>query len=204
MAPRCKAVPSLAASIAGVSLLLSSAAPHVLAQPTSMVKVHVHCEVAEGPRLTNCRVVSPRALDEAKQATLAQMEEHAPSCALRRERVGSGFERDLWISDTLAAWERLATLNFGPDWAERPDASIFKRVYPSGTGGRGGRVVLHCTVTLSGEPGDCAVISEEPRGFGFGDAALKASRYFCWRPQVINGQPVGTGTMDVPMSFPPS
>jgi protein TonB len=61
--------------------------------------------------------------------------------------------------------------------------------------------VLRCTVTVDGNVTNCSVTSETPTGQGFGEAALKLSRYFQMRPKTVDGAPVGGATVNIGIPF---
>jgi protein TonB len=65
---------------------------------------------------------------------------------------------------------------------------------------KSGRVVLACTIAANGSI-DCAVASETPEGWGFGDAAMKMARLFQIAPMTVNGQPTAGGKINVPITF---
>jgi len=90
----------------------------------------------------------------------------------------------------------------GPQWLERPDAVAFERFYPPVALHQGvvGRVVLECAVHLD-TTAACTVNSEEPRGWGFADAALAMAQSFRISPARADGRPVVGGRMRVPLRF---
>jgi protein TonB len=89
-----------------------------------------------------------------------------------------------------------------PSWIERPNASDFTRYYPPRalSDGQGGRVLLSCVVGANGRI-DCSVASEDPSGYGFGQAALRISRHFRMSPRLEDGRPTEGGRVRVPISF---
>ncbi|MBI1250768.1 MAG: TonB family protein [Alphaproteobacteria bacterium] len=89
-----------------------------------------------------------------------------------------------------------------PQWLERPNARDFERFYPSRAleRERQGRVVLDCVVRADGRI-NCSVSSEDPSGWGFGDAALRISERFRMSPQTVNGEPTEGGRVRVPIQF---
>jgi protein TonB len=60
---------------------------------------------------------------------------------------------------------------------------------------------IKCTVTACGTLENCEVLSEDPPGYGFGEAALGMSKLFKMRPQTKGGQPVGGATVVIPLKF---
>lgn len=63
-----------------------------------------------------------------------------------------------------------------------------------------GKVVLTCARIVDRRPDGCAVMSEEPLEYGFGEAALKMSRFFRLSPETINGVQTDEATT-IPVSF---
>lgn len=76
-----------------------------------------------------------------------------------------------------------------PHWLRRP--RDLARYYPRRALERGveGRVVLNCAVDVRGALA-CAVASETPANWGFGEAALRISRDYRMVPAVQDGRPV--------------
>lgn len=89
-----------------------------------------------------------------------------------------------------------------PQWLERPDARDFARYYPERALERGqeGRVNLACIVAADGRI-SCSVTSEDPSGWGFGEAALRISRHFRMAPATRDGAPTSGGRVNVPIRF---
>jgi len=90
----------------------------------------------------------------------------------------------------------------GMRWLQRPSSQDFNRYYPPRAMEREqeGRVVLDCLVDSNGRI-SCAVVSEDPTGWGFGDAALRISRNFRAAAQTEDGRPTSGGRVRVPISF---
>lgn len=66
----------------------------------------------------------------------------------------------------------------------------------------GGRATLACRVRLDTTLSDCRLVDETPRGMGFGQAALAASRYFRFRPPTQNGAPIDGREVRVGVEWP--
>lgn len=89
-----------------------------------------------------------------------------------------------------------------PTWLERPNARDFERYYPPRALERNqeGRVSLDCIVAADGRI-SCTVTSEDPTGWGFGEAALRISRHFRMAPATRDGVPTSGGRVRVPIRF---
>lgn len=59
---------------------------------------------------------------------------------------------------------------------------------------------MDCVVTRKGRLKGCKKISEDPSGFGFGDAELYLAPYFEMVPATVGGKPVES-EITVPMRF---
>jgi TonB family protein len=90
-----------------------------------------------------------------------------------------------------------------PDWVQKPDGATVERYYPAYPWGAGveGRATIECVVTVEGTTADCKVISEDPRGAGFGEAVISMATTFRFRPKTIDGKPVGGAKVVVPIKF---
>ena len=54
-----------------------------------------------------------------------------------------------------------------------------------------GRVVVNCVIRIDQRLDDCRIVEESPRGFGFGEQALRATAFFRYRPPMTaSGRPI--------------
>ncbi len=95
-----------------------------------------------------------------------------------------------------------ATIITNPDWEVKPTQDEAERLFPERAQRMGvnGRANLHCRISVL-HLAYCTVTDESPSGFGFGEAAIKLSRYFRLRPLTRNGLAVEGGVADLPVDF---
>ncbi|MBS0360913.1 MAG: energy transducer TonB [Proteobacteria bacterium] len=90
-----------------------------------------------------------------------------------------------------------------PDWRHGPSGADLIRSYPKAAlaAHLEGRAVLHCGVAATGDLMGCRVVSEDPAGYGFGEAALSLAPKFKMKPQLRDGAPTSEGQINLPIHF---
>jgi len=83
-------------------------------------------------------------------------------------------------------------------------ANDLAQVYPAEAAKQhiGGRVMLNCMIDIQGEATSCAIVSETPQGYGFGDAALALAPKLVFKPGTRDGEPIALAVR-IPISFSP-
>lgn len=89
-----------------------------------------------------------------------------------------------------------------PRWTSTPTPESLGNAFPAFAADAGieGKVRLKCVMAVSGVLENCSVISEFPRGLGFGTAALSLSDEFRGAPSTRDGVPV-RADVAFPISF---
>jgi TonB family protein len=93
-------------------------------------------------------------------------------------------------------------MNGADDWVHKPDNATILSVWPAGAyeARVSGKAMLSCKVDTHGLAEECEVVSEYPKGLGFGDAALRLRPTFKLKPAMGPSGPVTT-MMNIPVEF---
>lgn len=108
------------------------------------------------------------------------------------------------LAGLLAPGAAQAQFRLAPDWAEKPDAERLSDRYPKLAQGLSlqGKVLLSCRVTIpTGVVQRCSVLDEQPKGLGFGAAALAMTRDFQMRPPLAPGARDPGDEVRIPINF---
>lgn len=89
-----------------------------------------------------------------------------------------------------------------PDWRRKPSAKDLMAVWPAEAYAMGleGGAMLDCLVSQIGSVTDCVVVSEWPKGAGFGAAALAMTPQFTMWPAEKDGKAIVTDVA-IPINF---
>jgi protein TonB len=92
---------------------------------------------------------------------------------------------------------------FSPRWIDKPTGAEYAAFYPKAAARAGvpGRATIRCVVRRDGRLADCAIISEDPVGMGFGDATLRVALKFRMGPTDGKGDPVVGRRVVLPLKF---
>jgi TonB family protein len=90
-----------------------------------------------------------------------------------------------------------------PDWSSKPTAVDLARLYPRKASdlGKEGMVAMRCRVGKTGALSACMIVSEAPKGIGFGKATLQMAPLFRMKPKTVSGKPVGGALVTIPVKF---
>jgi hypothetical protein len=98
---------------------------------------------------------------------------------------------------------------YDPLWLTRVDPNGVAKLFPAAAAAAGlktGVGTVQCAVRHDGGLTDCAVVSEQPEGLGFGDAALQVASVMKMNPWTAEGDPVDGARIRLPvrLELPPS
>lgn len=93
-------------------------------------------------------------------------------------------------------------ISANPDWQVKPDYKDIYWAFPPRAVAerRAGRAVITCEVSIQGAAEACKVVSEEPAGYGFGEAAVALTSKMLFKPKIECGKVV-PATIQVPIAF---
>jgi TonB family protein len=93
-------------------------------------------------------------------------------------------------------------MDTGDDWIHKPDNATILSVWPASAYEKrvSGKATLNCKVDAHGLAEECEVLSEYPKGLGFGSAALLLRPTFKLKPAMGPDGPV-TAMMTIPIEF---
>ena len=91
-----------------------------------------------------------------------------------------------------------------PIWIKQVDPNSIQKLFPEAAAKAGykvGRASVECTVAADGTLSGCATATEDPAGFGFGDAALEVAGVMQMSPWTKQGAPVEGARINLPIKF---
>jgi TonB family protein len=164
--------------------LLKAKWPHEAAGGLIYGKVLLDCGVGANGFATDCKVKASEPSNPAFERAALEL---APLYKARDPKV------------SRALLEVSVRYDEKPDWLRRPSLDDMEFVWPrsAAAAGMSGRAMLKCIVNKQGLLQDCTVKSQEPAGWGFGEAALMLTPTMLFKPATLNGQPT-----DAEINFP--
>ncbi|MBS0298223.1 MAG: TonB family protein [Proteobacteria bacterium] len=87
-------------------------------------------------------------------------------------------------------------------WSQLPGLADFEALYPAKAKAQGvmtGVGVVSCQVAVGGALEECRLVSENPEGLGFGEAAMKLVAGFRLNPWTDDGRPVDGARISIPV-----
>lgn len=165
----------------------------------------IGCDVTVEGFLQNCKVLSESPKDYAFGAAGLQITPQlrmTPMIRGGKPVPGGTVEIPInWGAPSPGSDFNSTPVVLDPPWTRVPTQAELNAAWPkSAAGASHGQVALRCVLVRTGQLRSCGVISEEPRGKGFGRAALDLSKLF----QVAvdpNDKKLRDYKVDVPFRF---
>lgn len=161
-------------------------------------EVALSCTFVGMGRLGACRTLSeaPEGAGFAEAARRLSGDFQGPSETPSGAQTRIAFK---FVPDELAA-KTIAR----PEWVALPTPAQFQGVFPDAASKAGvlkAKAVMDCTVTATGGLADCKLVSEDPAGYGLGQAILPLARAFRLKIWTADGQPVVGGVVRAPIRY---
>jgi TonB family protein len=180
----------------------AKAYPSHAAQAGISGAVKMRCSASEAGLLKDCAVISEAPTGEgfgAAALSLAAGMELKPTTSDGKSVAGQSFIVPVKFEPGVLNGPAVIT---NVDWLRRPTNDELLNYWPSGArDDSDGSAVLHCAVTNRGLMDGCSVSGEKPAGHGYGSAVLAMANLFVMRPMTVDGEPVGGGTINIPIRF---
>lgn len=161
-------------------------------------EVVLSCVFGEAGRLIKCDTTAetPKAAGfaAAAQGLIGQFRGPAETPVGRRVRVAFKFAAD----------DLQARAVGHPEWVSFPTPAQFQAVFPDAASKAGvlkAKAVMDCRVTAVGALADCQPISEDPAGYGLGQAILPLGEAFRLKIWTADGLPVVGGVVRAPIRY---
>ena len=100
---------------------------------------------------------------------------------------------------------RMAHIRVDPKIVAQPTPAQIMAAYPERalSDQIEGVAAIECAVSPEGKLARCQLSTEQPGGYGFGQAALELAADWLLKPRLIDGDPVGTAKVRVGVHFVP-
>lgn len=171
----------------------------------------IGCKVSAQGLLYDCTIVAEQpaglgfgaaALLMAPQFVMRPMSKNGEPVAGGRIRIPIKFEGsgEAPISETRPMVRPTMA------WEHAPTRAEVAAVYPdkAKAAGVAGVVGLQCGFSYQRTLSQCRVLTEEPKGYGFGRAAERVARQFVSAPMRPGGQPLSGASIQLSVAFTPA
>jgi len=174
-------------------------------KPTTVDRLGADLPIAMGSKLSNAELLYIRADREVKYRRFLALLKTLRSDGYHRLAVIPEHyeERPPLLPPLLLVGSRQPTTIVNPDWEQKPSGNEAAQYYPELAQRTGieGRATVSCLVQADGSLNDCELVSEEPAGQSFGQAALKMVGLFKMKPATVGRQPIAGARVNIPINF---
>lgn len=165
--------------------------------------VTLACSITNDARVTGCETLSeePKGYGFAKAArSLAPKFKAPPIMKDGKPLRNVGIQLPVTFAIDMLADAKPVVGK--PLWAATPSIAEFETAFPNPDGqARTVRVMMQCVVQQGGWLGECTIVSEEPKGMGFGDRTLGLAGKFRMVAWSTEGLPIVGSRLNVPIRY---
>jgi len=183
---------------------VSQAFPKAAIGKVRSAHVVLRCALKADGRLTDCETVSesPEGRGFARAAMSLSKDFHVLGDA--KAAAGKDLEIDVPFDFEDPQGASPPAEVYDPLWLKTVSPSGGAKLFPAAAvkaGLKTGSAKVACAVAQDGTLKDCAVVSEDPAGMGFGDAALLIASVMQMNPWTAEGSPVDGAHIVLPIKL---
>lgn len=165
----------------------------------------LECGFTKEGRLLNCSTIQeePKGYQFAAAAKRLVPRFKAPAVDPQGHAVSDALT-DLNFTFAPETFDAATPLIGRPNWTRLPEADDLQAVLPEAAKKAGvlkARVVMSCTVVADGSLTGCRPTTEEPPGYGYGEATVQLARTFRLSVWSAEGLPTVGGQVSVPIRY---